>query len=308
MPKHAAAGLAALLALAACGGGSKSLSYAPSQPATAQEQAAADQAEAAFEAGRTFTPVAEPTTAAPGLADQLAATLGGEPLPTASTAGLDRATSALLASLPAAMPAQARQAVGRTMAPAGAPATAATLDPACVTTTVSAGTGSVVWSGCVVHEVQTDPVSGDVTELTLRVDGRLDWSGATGVTTWGITETMVMDMTTGTDTMAVSATVGLSGAITNKDGTVKGSSTSNVRSTVSYMGFSATAAMRTTMAVDLAYLADPFCIATGTLTLEQVWTKLPAGADPASYPDRGWRISWTGDGATCGQVFVAHGS
>jgi len=308
MLKHAVASLTAVLALAACGGGgSRTLTYAPSQPATALELAAAEQAQAAFDAGRAFAPASEPTAAAPGLADQLAATMGGEALPTASAARLAPATAAILATLPDAMPAQARQAVGRAVAPAGAPTAVTALDPACITTTVSATVGSVVWSGCVVHDVQTDPITLDVTDVTLRVDGRLDWNGTTGVTSWSIAESMAMAMTSGGDTMTVAATVGLSGAITNKDGTVKGSTASNVSVTGSYMGRSATAAMRTSMTVDLAYLADPFCVTTGTLTLEQVWTRLPAGASAANYPDQGWKLTWSGDGASCGQLSVAHG-
>lgn len=305
MLKHAIAGLAAVLALSACGGGTRSLSYAPSQPATPEEQAAADQAEAAFDAGRTFAATSEPTAAAPGLADQLVAGLGGEPLPTTSTAGFSSATAALLASLPDAMPAQARQAVGRTLAPAVAPTAATALDPACVTTTVTATAGSVVWSGCLVHEVQTDPVTLEVTlDATLRVDGRLDWNGTSGVTSWGITESVDMTMPFDGGTMTSDIGIVLSGSITNKDGAVKGSTASDVTITIRSGIQSATAALRTSMTVDLAYLADPFCIATGTLTLEQVWTRLPPGA---SAVDQGWKFSWTGDGASCGQVFVAHG-
>ena len=193
------------------------------------------------------------------------------------------------------------------MAPAGPPAAVTAPDPACITTTVSATVGSVVWSGCLVHDVQTDPVTLDVTDVTVRVDGRVDWNGTTGVTSWNVAESLAMTMTSGPDVMTGSATIGLSGAITIKDGQIKGSTASNVSSTASFMGYSATAAMRTSMVVDLAYLPEPFCVTTGTLTLEQVWTRRPAGATAANYPDQGWKLTWTGDGITCGQVSVAHG-
>lgn len=294
------AGLVGLVALAACGGSGKELSYGAAQAPTAAEQAAADQAQASLGAGRTFTPASEPTAGGPGLADQLAASLGGEEPPTLRTA-----STAMVAALPAGTPAPVARAVGRAVGvPAGATAATA-LDPACVTITVSATVGSVVWSDCLVVVNETDPLTGDTTSATLRVGGRLDWNGTTGVTSWSVGETMAMTLTSDGQVMTVNATVNLSGAITAPPdaGTIKGSTASVASTTVNYMGLSMSAALRTSMVVDLGYQADPFCVTSGTLTLEQIWTRRPNGATAADLPDQGWKFEWTG----CGLVTVAHG-
>jgi hypothetical protein len=298
MMKRTIAGLVGLFALAACGGGGKELSYGTAQAPTALEQSAADQAQVSLGAGRTFAPNDEPTAGGPGLADQLASQLGGEPPPTLSVA-----SAAVVATLPAGTPAQVQRTVGRAMALPGGTTALTTFDPACITTTVSASTGSVVWRNCVVVINETDPYTLDTTDATLRVDGRLDWNGTTGVTSWNIGETMVMAMTSDGQTMTANATVNLSGVVTTAADTIKGSTTSVVNTTASYMGFSASGTVRTSMALDLGYQADPFCVTSGTLTLEQVWTRRPSGATAADLPDQGWKFEWTG----CGLVTVAHG-
>ena len=60
----------------------------------------------------------------------------------------------------------------------------------------------------------------------------------------------------------------------------------------------------TTLALDLGYQAEPFCVTSGSLVLEQRWTERPMGMDATALPNQGWRFDWTG----CGQFTVAHGT
>jgi hypothetical protein len=282
MRKIAIAGLVALTA--ACGGGGKELQYGAAQAPTLDEQAAIADAQAALAASLAFAPSTEPASGAPGLADQLVASLGGSPAPAAS--------------LPAPASAQARRALGRAVA---LPATAATFDsPACFATTATSAT----WSGCVVTLSDADPVTGDATDVTVHVDGQLGWNQATGVTSWSIVETIAMVMTSGGDTMRMNATVRLDGSVTVAASTIKGHTASSVNATASAQGLSASEAVTTTLDLDLAYQAEPFCLSGGTLTVQQVWSRRPAGATAADLPDQGWRFEWTG----CGLFTVAHGA
>lgn len=281
-------GLMGVLGLVAgCGGGGPSVTYGAAMAPTAAEITAAGDATAGLGASRAFAPASEPTAGGPGLADQLAATLGAEGAPTA------------------ALPAQVRQLTGRTVAvdtPAGTAVT--TLPEACVTITGAAGAavGSVVWSGCVVEV----PPMAPITAMTVRVDGRLDWSAATGTTSWSIREVVATAMAGDAGgSIEVDATIALAGSFTVGAGTIKGRSTTDVTAVTRISGYAITQAFRTSLDADLTFTPDPaFCVTGGTLTLEQAWTKRPFGADPAAYQDHGWRFEWDG----CGSFTVAHGS
>lgn len=274
--------LATLTALAsACGGGAKELQYGPALAPTLDEQAAADGAQATFQGSLTFAPSTEPTTGAPGLADQIAASLGG----VAPTAGL-----------PAPAAAQARRALTQA---ARLPFATVPVDPACTVLTET----RLTWSGCVATVSEVDPVTGDATEMTVRIDGHLDWVPATGVLSWDVAETVRMDLTFDLETMRIDATARLQGSFTFGPTTIRGQSSSAVASTVFYQGLSASDAVTTTAQADLTYAPDPFCITGGTLTVEQLWRRRPMGMTPADLPDLGWRFVWTG----CGVVTVAHG-
>lgn len=307
MLKHALAALAGLLTLAACGGSSpRPLSYGAAATPTAEEQAAGDQAAAAFQAGRGFSTSADPTLSSPGLADQLASTMGGQPLPSSSGGVASAPTvAALLASLPAEVPVQARLAFLTGLAPAGTAVVVSPFDdPACASVTATAVAGTATWAGCTIHDVQTDPGTGEVlSTAVVHVDGRLDWDAATGTTSWNVSETMAIEMPLGDVTMTIRVSVALHGALTNKDGKVKGTSGSTVSSTASLPGASATGGATTSMSVDLSYTGDPLCITTGTLSVEQRFS----GAAKDGNPDQGWRLVWTGDGLACGTLSVSHG-
>jgi hypothetical protein len=279
-----AAGLAGLLALAAaCGGGGRDLQYGPPVPPDSNELAAATDAQTTLDASRTFAPGSEPTLGAPGLADQLVASLGGSPAPTAS--------------LPPATAARASAALG---AAAALPASTVAIDPACVAITETSAT----WSGCVVTVSDVDPLTGDRTDMTVHVDGQLGWVPATGVTSWAIVETVDVAMTMDGQAVRLTATVRLEGALTLTASTVKGRTTSSVNATTTTQGFTMHQGVTTSLEADLAYAAEPFCLSGGTLTVEQVWTRRPAGMSAADLPNQGWRLEWTG----CGQLTVAHGS
>jgi hypothetical protein len=284
MRTHSAAALAGLLALAAAcgGGGGKELQYGAALAPSLEEQAAANDAQATLDAGRTFAPGSEPTYGAPGLADQLVAGLGGTPS---------------VASLPRPAAARASRALGRAVS---LPSPSVALDPACVTTTAT----SVTWRGCVASVSDVDPLTGDTTDMTIHVDGQLGWAPATGVTSWSIVETIGMVLTSDGQTMRMDATARLQGALTLTASTIKGQTSSSLDATVTFQGITAREAVTTTLVADLSYAADPFCLTGGTLTVAQVWTRRPAGATAADLPDQGWRFEWTG----CGQFTVAHGS
>jgi hypothetical protein len=276
--------LVALVTLAAAcgGGGRKPLQYGAATAPSADEQLAAGDAQTTLQGSLAFAPASEPTTGAPGLADALVGSLGGSPAPTAA--------------LPAPAGAQARRAFVRA---AALPASGVALDPACVATTAT----SVVWAGCVATISEVDPTTGDSTDATVHVDGQLGWVAATGVTSWSIHESIHMVMVSGGTPMQMDAVIVLQGSLTTTATTMKGQTSSSVGATVSAMGLTMSEAETTTLVADLDYQADPFCVTGGTLTLEQVWTRRPAGATAADLPDQGWRFEWSG----CGLFTVAHG-
>ena len=268
--------------LASCGGGGHELRFGAAVAPTLEEQAAVADAQTTLQAGAAGTSDTAPTAGSPGLADQLAASLGasgGTPVALLSSGGP-----------------QARNALARATS---LPASALALDPACATV----GETSITWAGCVVSDTQTDPSTGDVTTLTVHLDGRFGWSPATGQTTWSIVERMAM-ATTGVDPMSIDAVVRLDGDLTFGAATIKGHTSSAVDATMRLQGITMSEAVTTTLAADLGYAASPFCVTSGTLTVAQVWSRRPMGLTRADLPDQGWRFEWTG----CGAFTVAHGS
>lgn len=267
------------LALACGGGGGNRIEYGPAQAPTYDEQLAAADAQATLAASTQLAD--EPSLGAPGLADQLVADLGGYEMSPA-----------------AASPASRRLAF-RAYAP---PATALQggMDPACVTVTET----SVTWSGCSVSTSETDPYTGDTIDMTVTLDGTWTWNPGTGLTGWHVVETVDMTMTSDGQTITTDATAVLDGSLTVKASTIAGRARSTVDATATYMGITARETVETTADVNLGHAADPFCIASGTLTVEQVWKRRPTGATSADLPDQGWRFEWTG----CGAFTVSHGS
>lgn len=273
-------GLVTLTAACGGGGGARQLQYGTPQAPSTAEQLAGSDAQASLAANLSFAPTTEPTYGAPGLADQLVASLGGYAAPTARVGAP-----------------QVRRAVGRSVALAVG---GTGLDPACVGITPT----SVTWSACVVSFSETDPYSGDTTDMTVRIDGRLGWNPGTGTTTWTIDERIAMTVVSGGDTMRMNGTVGLGGTVTVTASTIVGHTGSDVDVAVNYMGMNLGEAVATSLDLDLGYQADPFCVTGGTLTLQQLWTKRPAGATAADLPDQGWKFAWSG----CGLFTVAHGN
>jgi hypothetical protein len=126
----------------------------------------------------------------------------------------------------------------------------------------------------------------------------------TGVTTWDVLEVLDMSMTSGGETMQVAATANPNGSITVTGSTIDGHAESTIDETIWYGGMTIRVGLVTTLDLDLDYQADPFCISGGTLQLEQIWTRRPAGYSEVQLPNRGWIFEWTG----CGLFTVSHGS
>jgi hypothetical protein len=270
----------ALVALAAACGGEKErpIQYgAPAAPTT-EQQGAATTAEATLQGTFTFAGSTQPAAGAPGLADQLVAQLGAyqleKAMPTTSSAKL------------------AASAASRAIDTGG-------IDPQCVDTSVP---NQVTWTGCVVEQTTTDSF-GDTTTVRVTVDGTLSYTPATGVTTWNIDEHMAMTQTSTDGTMTMNVAAHLEGTITVTASRISGSTLSTVDMSGSYGAIPLNAGLRTTLAVDLGYQAEPFCVTSGTLALEQRWTQRPVGATAASAPDQGWQFEWTG----CNQLTVRYG-
>lgn len=276
MKKTILTGLGAL-ALACGGSTDNSIQYGAPQPSTAQEQAAVGGAQTTLSATAAYQASTEPTIGAPALADQLAADLGAY---TGMTAPTDP-----LGTL--AAPTLGRSAGTALFVP---------MDPACVVQDAT----SVTWTDCTTSN--TDDITGDT--MTLVVNGSLTWNPATGVTSWDVVQTLDASMTMDAGVLTLHATAHPAGSITVTGTTIVGHAASAVNETAFYMGQTVSAAVVTTLDLDLGYQADPFCITSGTLQLEQVWTRRPAGYTEANLPNQGWLLEWSG----CGVFTVAHGS
>jgi hypothetical protein len=171
------------------------------------------------------------------------------------------------------------------------------MDPACVTATAT----SVTWSNCRFDAVEFDPMFGEVT-MHVTIGGTLSFSSATGRTSWNLRQAQSVSMTLDGLPLTMNGTADLVGELIVTDTTIVGESSSTVASRGSYMQFPLDQATRTTLTLDLGYQADPFCVTSGALVLEQRWLERPYGSTPVDLPDVGWRFDWTG----CGQLMVAH--
>ncbi len=274
---------------AGCGSGNdeqRPLQYGAPQPPTFEEQGAADTAQTTLAGSLTFQATTDPTFGAPGLPDQLASSLG---------AYVAAALGALSAGDPAPSPLGiAGPASSRALTVVG-------IDPACVAITATTAT----WTGCVIEMTDTDPYTGDTTDMTVTVAGSMASNPATGLTTWDIDVTTAMTMTQGAAVvMTMTSSTALDGGVTVTPSTIVGNSSSSTSVTGSYMSIPLDEAVRTTLQLDLGYQAVPFCITSGHLLLEQTWLQRPVGATEATLPDQGWRFEWTG----CDQFQVSHGS
>lgn len=283
MRKILGVGLAALAA--ACGGHSeKPLTYGAPQAPGYAEQGAVANAEWTLEASLASpAPSTEPGMGAPGMGDQLVADLGA-------------------ATVAARMPTQrsarlAGEATRRAFDSGG-------MDPNCVLVEQAGGATTVTWNGCHVEIHDVDPTTGDTMDMVMDIGGTLTSNPATGQTSWNITETVAMTMTSSGSVMTMNGTATLDGAMTVTASRIAIGSTSSMNVRANYMGMPIEEAVRTTLDADLGYQADPFCITDGTLTVEQRWLKRPTGATAADLPDQGWQFEWTG----CGLFTVAHGS
>lgn len=256
------------------------IQYGAPQSPTYTEQGAAGSTQTTLSGSLTFQATSTPEYGAPGLADQLLANLGGY----SAAKAMPTPRAAKLAS----------GAAFRAIDTGG-------IDPACVTTTAT----SVTWTGCADTMIFTDPSTGaTTTSVTVTVDGTMSWNAGTGTTTWSIHETMDMWDSSDGVTVSMTANVDLAGSLTVTASTIAGSSTSTVWAHTEYAGFSFNEGYVTTLALDLGYQAQPFCVTSGSLVLEQRWTERPMGMDAAALPNQGWRFDWTG----CGQFTVAHGT
>jgi hypothetical protein len=275
MKKTIVAGLAAVVTACGSGDSARPLQYGAPQPPTDAEKSARTTAQTTLQGSLTFTAPTQPATGAMGLADQLAGYLGTHSPSVSATAP------------------QAEKSAGRAISEAFS---TGGMDPTCVTLTATSAT----WNHCVI--TATDyPYPGD--SITVTIDGTLGWDAGTRTTSWNILETYAATMTFpqyGTTTTNGTAT--LDGTITVTDATIVGGATSSMSVTTRAMGFTVTEAAQTTLALDLGYQADPFCIDSGTLTLEHVWTQRPTNAP--MYQDQGWVFEWTG----CNAFTVSHGS
>lgn len=252
------------------------IQYSAPRAPLAEETYAASAAQATL-AG-TLVPLdtasaSEPTYGLPGLADQLAGQLG-----TTGIADVPSGASAKLAGE------AVRQAFDMTQM-----ADCVQVDPA-------PGLTTITWTAC--HLVVTD-ASGTV---TADIEGWLTWTGAPGRTRWHVVDHTVMEMAGAPgQTITEDVTAILDGDVTVTASDIYGATSSNVVASAMgmRMGLLTTLTLR-----HLGYQAAPFCLTSGSFTLEQVWDPRPPGATYQDLPDQGWRFDFTG----CNQFTVAPGS
>ncbi len=265
-----------LAALAACSSAKKEkpIVYAAPQPATATETTAIADAQTTLGASLTFVAPTQPTTGGPGLADQLAASLGGY---------------SVSASAPELSAAKLAQGSVRQAFDTGG------MDPACVTTEQVNGVTTVRWGQATPCTIST---SDPTTSITVGVTGWLSWNPATGVTSWDVGETYDMSSSSSGQAFSMRGTAAMSGSMTVSAAEVAITSESDADVTTSMTGMTIPEQVKTTLQGTLPYEASPFCVVSGSLVLEQRMSAM--GMDQAE----GWRFDWSG----CGAFTVAHGS
>ncbi len=288
MRKILAVALAALAAACASDKKEEPIQYGAPLAPTPTEQSALASAGTTLQSSLAYQASAEPTAGAAGLGDQLVANLGGY---------------AVATKMPDASSAKLAQRAMRQAFDTGG------MDPACVTTAQAGGVTTVSWGmvpgvPCHVEVSSVDPYSGDTMAMTVDVTGTLTWDPAHGSTSWNIGEGYTLDMTSGGERITAEGTAALVGSLTVGASTITASTSSAIDMTTHYMGLTIPEGLVTTLSATLGYQADPFCITSGSLTVEQRWTKRPMGATQDSLPNQGWHIEWTG----CGAFTVAHGA
>jgi type IV pilus biogenesis protein CpaD/CtpE len=215
----------------------------------------------------------QPSYGLPGLADQLAAQLG-----TTGVAGAPDGASAKLAGD------AVRQAFDMTQM------------PDCVLVDQAPGLVTITW---------TDACAMTSTDGTVSVSiiGWLTSTGSPGQTRWHIEDHTVMTMpaTPGQPAITEDVTAILDGDVTATASAIDGWARSYVLA--SAMGLQM--GLDTTLTLEnLGYQADPFCLTSGSFTVEQHWDPRPMGATYQDFPDEGWIFQFQG----CGQFTVAPGS
>jgi hypothetical protein len=285
MKKILALTLAALVS--ACGSDKKEkpITYGAAQAPTATEQSAAAGAATSLQANLSYQTSSQPTSGAAGLGDQLASSLGGSTVSTKTAS-----PSAKLAG----------PALREAFDTSG-------LDPACVTTAQSGNVTTATWGAaapCHVVVSSSNPTTGDAMTMTVDVSGTLTWDPTQGLTAWDIGERYAMDMTSGGQHVTADGTAHLGGSLKVDASTITVNETSSIDMTTHAMGLTIPEGLVTTLAGTVGYQASPFCITSGTLTVEQRWTQRPIGATDQTLPNQGWRFDWSG----CGAFTVAHGS
>ncbi len=259
----------------------KPIAYGAPQAPTYTEQGAATTAQTTLEGSLAFQASTEPTFGAPGLGDQLAVNLGAIPV---------------AAKMPTPASAKLAQGALRQAFETGG------MDPACVGTVVdAAGVTTVTWTSCHIELSSVDPYTMD---MAADIDGWLRWTPATGQTSWSIGETIALTVISEGETITTHTVAGLGGTVTVTASTIVADTRSTIDITMRYGGLTFNEALETTLAANLGYQAEPFCVTSGTFGLERRWLERPMGATEQSLPNQGWRFEWTG----CNQFTVAHGS
>jgi hypothetical protein len=274
----------ALVALVACSASSerqqKPITWGTPQTPTAAELAAMQNAQLTLQDSGTFAGQTDPSTGGPGLADQLAGSLGGY-------AAAPGGASAKIA--PAA------GAVAETIPTTG-------LDPTCVGTTPLAGGGMrVTWGAAAPCNID----SSDATmSMHVTITGWLTWtpgpSAGTGTTDWDIRETYAMTQY-GAGGFTMSGDASLHGPIVVGASTIDVHTGSLMNVTMSSAGMpSITETIDTSLDGTVGYVTSPaFCITSGGLQLVQ-----RASAAGMPEQDQAWDFDWSG----CDAFVVTHGS
>lgn len=287
MRKILAASLVALVAACAKEDERKPIQYGAPRAPGYTEQGAIAGAQTTLQQNVVFQAPTQPTAGAAGLGDQLVANLGGYQVNPKTADGRSAKVAAA--------------AIRRAFDTGG-------MNPDCVRSVTDPVTGvtTVTWGAttpCVIHVEDVDPYSGDTLTMDVTVAGTMTWNPATGETGWDIGETYGMSMTSGGQPIVVDGNAHLGGTMTVTPTTIAIGSSSTMYVRTNYMGLTFDEGIETTLAADLDYQAEPFCITGGDLTVEQYWTKRPMGATERDLPNQGWKFTWTG----CDQFTVSPG-
>ncbi|HET8541560.1 MAG TPA: hypothetical protein VFL83_16910 [Anaeromyxobacter sp.] len=266
----------ALVALAAaCSNEEKTIEWGPSQDPTTAQRSAVASSEVTLQGSLDYQASTEPSAGAAGLGDRIAADL-----------------SYASASAPGDSSAKFAQDSVRQAWETG------TIDPTCVQPTVVGDVTTWTWTNC--HVDASDPQTGQAIHVT--INGWLAWNPVLRETSWAFGEVFDMTMTSGLDTLTMDGTAALGGklAVTDTRIVADTSSTAHVRTSMTGPSgnFAFDEDVSTTLTARLDYVADPFCVTGGTLTVVQKATAF------GMTEFQGWEITWTG----CDQFRIRQGS